>query len=101
MQALKIPLSNDVCMSQPPSKLACLLLLEGMKRRFVFISRFSIAGGLESSAVVVQFPVSMSVVSMCVSLCLQVGAHILYRPVFASVYAAVHLCICAHLRVSA
>lgn len=107
--ALKIPLSNVICTSEPPSKLwmlACLLLLEGMKRRFVFISRFSIAGGLVSSAIV-QFPVCMSVgcseVRECVSMCLQVGAHILYWywSAFAWVYVFVHLYICPHLCVSA
>lgn len=43
----------------PP--LSCLLLLVGMKRRFVFISRFSIAGGLVSAAVDMQFPSRASV----------------------------------------
>lgn len=97
-QALKIPLSNVVCTSQPPAKLwvlACLLLLEGMKRRFVFISRFSIAAGLASSAVVVQFPVCMSVscADVRVRMCLSVSAggctHIVWVRVCLSV------CICA------
>lgn len=39
-----------------------------MKRRFVFISRFSIAGGLASGAVVEQFPACMSV-CLCLYVC--------------------------------
>lgn len=102
-QALKIPLSNVVCISEPPWKpwmLACLLLLEGMKRRFVFISRFSIAGGLASSAVAVQFPVCMSVecADVCVCLCGSAGGctHIV------SVGVCFSVCVCApmHMRTS-
>lgn len=41
-----------------------------MKRRFVFISRFSIAGGLASGAVVEQFPACMSV-CLCLYVCVR------------------------------
>lgn len=82
--------------------LVCLLLLEGMKRRFVFISRFSIAGGLASGAVVVQFPVCVCVclrvlkrIRVYVCLCLHAGAHTYSKGLL-----CVHVCICARLCVS-
>lgn len=56
-----------------------------MKRRFVFISRFSIAGGLVSGVVVVQFPVCMSVY-----VCKWVRTYFM-----GLVYVCV--CVCAHM----
>lgn len=108
-QALKIPPSNVVCTSRPPSKLwmlVCLLLLEGMKRRFVFISRFSIASGLASGAVVVPFPVNMSVcvcwceyVCVTVCVCKWVNASCIGVCVSCGCV-CVHICLCACLCVS-
>lgn len=99
MQALKIPSSNVVCTSRPPSKLwmlVCLLLLEGMKRRFVFISRFSIAGGLASGAVVVQFPVCMSVcVCWCAYVCMSVYVCKWVRTLLCGFVCLVHAYVCA------
>lgn len=106
-QPLKIPSSNVVCTSRLPSKLwvlSCLLLLEGMKRRFVFISRFSIAGGLASGAVVVQFPVCTVCLSACADVhlwvSLSMSASGYAHNVWVSVCLSVCVCACVHVQMS-
>lgn len=72
-----------------------------MKRRFVFISRFSIAGGLASGAVVEQFPACMSV-CLCLYVCVRdsvSSARALCLS--ACVFMCLHVCICTLLCVSA